>query len=71
MAEITLEFIARQLDRLTNDVAQRRDDLLVLTAMVTRIDNTLRALLDEVRAMHTQFARLNERVRKLEDSDHA
>ena len=33
-----------------------------------RIDGTLAALVNEIRATHTQMNRMNERVRKLEES---
>jgi hypothetical protein len=35
--------------------------------MVLRVDNTVTRVLDKLRAMHTQYARLAERVRVLED----
>jgi hypothetical protein len=38
----------------------------VLTAIVLRLDGTLTALLQETRATHTQIARMNDRVLKLE-----
>jgi hypothetical protein len=38
----------------------------VLTAIVMRQDNTLATLLTEVRAMHSQHSRLDNRVRALE-----
>ena len=43
-----------------------RDDLRVLTAIAMRQDNTLSALLTEVRAMHAQHTRMDNRVRALE-----
>jgi hypothetical protein len=44
----------------------RRGDLTVLTAVAMRQDATLTALLTEIRAMHSQHARLANRVRELE-----
>ena len=64
---VDLVYIGRALHRLTNEVASLRDDMNVLTAMVLRVDNTVTRVLDELRAMHTQYARLAERVRVLED----
>ena len=61
-------FLARQLQRLTVDVASLRDDMHVLTSIVLRQDGTLTALLQETRATHTQIQRINERVRKLEST---
>lgn len=43
-----------------------RDDMAVLTAIAMRQDNTLSALLNEIRAMHSQHSRLANRVRTLE-----
>ena len=43
-----------------------RDDLAVLTAIAMRQDGTLGALLNEVRAMHSQHSRLANRVRDME-----
>lgn len=63
---VDLNFLARQLQRLTTDVASMRDDMQVLTSIVLRQDGTLTALLGETRATHTQIARMNERIRKLE-----
>ena len=46
--------------------ASARDDMRVLTAIVMRQDNTLASLLTEVRAMHSQHSRLDNRVRLFE-----
>ena len=64
--EIDLAYIGRALQRLTDDVGSLRDDMNVLTAIVMRQDATLNALLNEVRAIHSQHSRL-ARVRQLED----
>ena len=63
---VDLSFVARQLQRLTADVASLRDDMQVLTSIVLRLDGSQTALLQEMRATHTQIQRMNERVRKLE-----
>ena len=63
---VTLEFLARQQARLLDEMASFRDDMTVLTAIVIRIDGTLTALLAENRAVHSQHARLANRVRALE-----
>jgi len=64
--EITLEFIARQLERVLTEQASLRDDMRVLTAMVLRIDGTLNRLLVEVHEMHAQHARFSDRLRAVE-----
>jgi hypothetical protein len=71
MADVDLNFLARQMDRLISDVANIRDDITVLTAMGTRLEGAVHALTVEVRAGQRQFARLNDRVRKLELADEA
>jgi hypothetical protein len=57
---INLSFLARQIQRLTTDVASLRDDMQVLTSIVLRQDGTLTAFLQETRATHTQIQRMNE-----------
>ena len=75
---VTLEFLARQQQRLLeemrsefrsvrDEMASFRDDMQVLTAMVMRLDGTVGRLLTEVRAMHSQHNRLANRVRRLEE----
>lgn len=68
MAEpITLEFIARQLDRVLADHAEFRDDMRVLTAIVLRHENMLKDMLDQITAMVTQHRRFSDRLRRLEE----
>ncbi len=68
MAEtVTLEFIARQLDRLITDQAEMRDDIRVLTAIVLRHENMLKDMLERITAMVSQHRRFNDRLRRLEE----
>src|SRR6516225_9710422 len=46
----TLEFLARQQDRILAELASLRDDFNVLTAIVQRLDNNSTRLLAEIRA---------------------
>ncbi len=62
-----LAFIARQQHQILTELGGVREDLNVLTSIVLRQDATLTALLTEVRAMHSQHARLANRVRALEE----
>jgi len=71
---ITLEFLARQQQRLLDemslmrdDIGSFRDDMQVLTAMVMRLDGTVGLVLTELRAMHSQHNRLANRVRRVEE----
>jgi hypothetical protein len=68
MTEPDLSFLSRQIERVITEMASLRDDMRVLTAMVLRQDHTLTALLQEVREVHTQIGRMNDRIRKLEDA---
>ena len=43
-----------------------RDDMAVLIAMVQRLDGNVAGLVNEVRASHSRYARLEQRVRTLE-----
>ena len=64
---IDLAQIGRALQRLTTEIASLRDDTEVLTAIVLRLDNSQSRVLEELRAMHSQYSRLNNRVRQLEE----
>ena len=71
---ITLEFLARQQQRLLEEMSlmrgemgSMRDDMQVLTAMVMRLDGTVGLVLTELRAMHSQHGRLANRVRRVEE----
>ncbi len=50
-----------------SEIASLRDDAAVLTSIVLRLDGSMTAVLQEMRATHTQIARMNDRIRKLED----
>ena len=67
-AEPDLRLVVRLLKTVVQDVTTLRDDMNVMSAMVMRQDNTLAALLTEVRAMHSQHGRLANRVRALEQA---
>jgi methyl-accepting chemotaxis protein len=67
---VTLEFLARQLRRVIDDIASLKDDMGVVTAMVVRYDQEfgrLNAKLDDMfnqmRAMVRQHQRFSERLR--------
>ena len=64
---VTLEFLARQQQRVLDELSSFRDDMTVLTAMVMRLDGTVGLVLTELRAMHSQHNRLANRVRRLEE----
>ena len=49
---ITLEFLARQQQRVLDEMGSMRDDMQVLTSMVMRLDGTVGLVLTELLAMH-------------------
>jgi hypothetical protein len=68
MTDIDLNFIARQLDRVMTDIATLRDEVRVQNAITMRLDGGQSAMLAELRAIRDQIVRMNDRIRKLEDS---
>ncbi len=64
--KLTLAFIATQQERLLEEMGQIRDDLRVAAAMVQRLDGAMQGLVNEVRAEHGRYDRLERRVAKLE-----
>ena len=70
MAKIDLEFLARQMERVINDVAGLKDDMMVVLARLDRIDATTHSLVTEVRAMHSRHDRLSRRVERIEEREH-
>jgi hypothetical protein len=71
LAEPGLNFVVKQLDRLTIDVAGMRDEMRVQSAIIMRLDGIVArseglqtALLEEMRAIHGQIARMNNRIRE-------
>jgi outer membrane murein-binding lipoprotein Lpp len=68
MTDIDLNFIAKRLDQLGADVANIRDDITVLIAMISRLEASVGAQVQESRATHSQMARFNDRLRKVENA---
>ena len=68
MADIDHDFLARQMERMISEVGRLRDEMTVHTATIVRLDGTVSGLVQEVRAIHTWMARMDDRVRKLEDA---
>ena len=51
---VTLEFLARQQDRMLAELASLHDDMNALTAILQRLDNSCTRLLAKIRATHSQ-----------------
>ena len=68
MPDIDLNFIAKRLDQLGADVANLRDDMTIVTAILSRLEASMTSLVVEFRATHSQMARFNERLRKVENA---
>jgi chromosome segregation ATPase len=69
-----LHFIGRQIERLISEVSTLRDEVRVVSATMLRLDNTrerhealLNDMLAEIRAIHQQTSRMNDRIRRLEN----
>jgi hypothetical protein len=76
MTEITLDFLSGQQVRLLEEMrgireemGQMRDDIRVIAAIVQRLDGTVQGLVNEVRASHARFDRLDRRLRALETEE--
>jgi len=62
-----LNLLLRAAQRQQADLASFRDDTRILTAIAMRLDNSQSPLLEEIRAVHAQISRMNDRIRRLED----
>ena len=75
MPEVTLDLIFEHLKRVLAEQTSLRDDMRVLTAMIlcvdhgqSRMSEDIRLLTDEVRAMHQQHTRFDDRLRAVEEA---
>jgi hypothetical protein len=68
MTEPTLEFIAKQLEKVLTEQRALRDDMRVLTAMTLRVDSTMLSIQAELHEIHRWATGANDRLRKLEDT---
>ena len=65
--EVSLEFLARQLERILNGLGALEDQITVLTGMAIRHDGALTGLATEFRRLVPTVNRADQRLRKLED----
>jgi hypothetical protein len=66
MTEASLEFIARQSERILIELANLRDAVDVLTAMSIRHESSIQTVVQELQSIHRQNARMHNRLQKLE-----
>ena len=64
---VTLDFLAERVDRVLNEMAQMRDDMRVVAAVVMRPGRHRTSAGQQGRAEHARFDRLVARVGKLEE----
>jgi hypothetical protein len=65
--KVSLEFLARQGERILNRLGAIEDQLTVLTGMAIRHDGSLHGLSIEMRGLASGLSRHEQRLRKLED----
>ena len=61
--------VQRAVTVLQRDVQSLRDDMRVLTSLVLRLDGNMNNLSQEMHVTHEQISRMNDRIRKLEDTE--
>jgi hypothetical protein len=69
MTEVSLEFLSRQLDRVLDRLGAIEDQITVLTGMAMRHDGSLAGLAVEMRGLVQSIARVEHRLRKVEDAE--
>jgi chromosome segregation ATPase len=74
---VDIAALGRLVEQQRDDILSLKDDMSVLTAIVSRLDNSHTRLLTEIRATHAQVSRLtdrlgrfDDRVRRLEEERH-
>jgi hypothetical protein len=63
MSDETNNVIQRILRSIQHELADMRDDRMVMTAILTRLDSNITSLTVEMRALRSQFDRLRNDVR--------
>ena len=64
--EINLEFLARQNERIINELGYIREAIEVLTAIANRHENSIGGVAQELKSIHRLNARFHDRLLKLE-----
>jgi hypothetical protein len=65
---VTLEFLSRQFTRFADDVAELKSQFVVQVAILQRVDAAVTSLGTEMGEVHNRLARIERRLRALEDA---
>jgi hypothetical protein len=68
MADVSLDFLASQLERVLNRLGAVEDQITVLTGMTIRLDGAVNGLTTEMRGLVQSINRIEHRLRKVEDA---
>ncbi|SRR5271170_7732829 len=64
---VDITALGRLIEQQRDDIASLKDDMTVLTAIVSRLDNSHTRLLTEIRATHAQVSRVTDRLGRFDD----
>jgi hypothetical protein len=65
---VTLEFLSHQFMRFADDVAELKSQFVVQVAILQRVDAAVTSLSTEMGEVHNRLARIERRLRALEDA---
>ena len=68
MPDVSLDFLASQLERVINRLGAVEDQITVLTGMAIRLDGAVNGLATEMRGLVQSINRIEHRLRKVEDA---
>jgi len=68
MADVSLDFLASQLERVLNRLGAVEDQITVLTGMAIRLDGAVNGLATEMRGLVQSINRIEHRLRRVEDA---
>jgi hypothetical protein len=63
MADVSLDFLASQLERVLNRLGAVEDQITVLTGMTIRLDGAVNRLATEMRGLVQSINRIEDRLR--------
>ena len=68
MTDVSLDFLASQLECVPNRLGAVEDQITVLTGMAMRLDGAVNGLATEMRGLVQSINRIEHRLRKVEDA---